>query len=216
MLLNNRYDFNYYFLFGLFIIYLGKKRIRFEAKHDPNYDLIPDEDVKKFWRWMSRFNIQRSRFYVYFFGPFLMFFAFINVLMIYDFNARMPVDWFPKELIIYFFISIIVGLYMSETQSLSWQPRYGYGSRVGRNKLAIVKTYQFIEFHSIRDLDWLERKFKHPIGDMTNSFYQRTTSVFPRMRYIPYWWVIGNFIYFTTLIMLCIYCTLSIYLYNFY
>lgn len=202
------------FLFGIFLIYLGKKTMRFETKHDPNYDLIPDEEVKKFWRWMSQFNIQRSRFYIYCFGPFLMAFSMINWLMVSKFNAVIPMDFLSREIAGYFSIPLMISLFIFDGNSLLIGKRYSYGSRIGWNKSFIIETYKLIEFHSINDTAWMEKHLKHPIGD-PNHFYKLRIMGFKRIPYLPFYWLIGGFIWFVSWILLFVYFTVYVYWYNF-
>lgn len=122
------------FFFGIFLIYLGKKRLRFETQPDPRYDLIPDEDVKKFWRWMSMFDIYRSQFYIYFFGPLVIVFSIINGIMLLLFNANMFGDLITTRTILFFCYTMLTSYAVSEGAALGRH----CGSSVIGNKSEII------------------------------------------------------------------------------
>ncbi|WP_180297643.1 hypothetical protein, partial [Snodgrassella communis] len=201
------------FFFGIFLIYLGKRRLRFEAQPDPRYDLIPDEDVKKFWRWMTRFDIYRSKFHIYFFGPLMIAFAIINGIMLCIFNAYVFDELMPTKKIIFFSYMILFSFGISEAAALG-NSLYGGGSNVSNNKSAIIDIYKCINFHSKKELEWIKKNLKPPIGSPKN-FYKREIEVLKRINYIPCCWTIGRSLWFITWSVFFIYFTVRIYQDNF-
>ncbi|PIT10414.1 hypothetical protein BGI40_02055 [Snodgrassella communis] len=201
------------FFFGIFLIYLGKRRLRSEAQPDPRYDLIPDEDVKKFWRWMSEYNICLSKFYIYFWGPFLIIFAIINFLMLLVFNA-MTDDLMSIEQIVLFIVFICLSYYLSESASIVRGGYSGGGSNVSVNKSAIIDIYKCINFRSKEEKEWIIKNLKPPIGELKN-FYRQQINILKGINYIPYCWVIGRSIWFITWSVFFIYFTIQVYLHNF-
>ncbi|KDN12972.1 hypothetical protein SALWKB12_0779 [Snodgrassella communis] len=201
------------FFFGIFLIYLGKRRLRFEAQPDPRYDLIPDEDVKKFWRWMSKYNICLSKFYIYFWGPFLIIFAIVNFLMLLVFNA-MTDDLMSIEQIVLFIVFICLSYYLSESASIVRGGYSGGGSNVSVNKSAIIDIYKCINFRSKEEKEWIMKNLKPPIGEPKN-FYRQQINILKGINYIPYCWVIGHSIWFITWSVFFIYFTIQVYLHNF-
>ncbi|KDN11401.1 hypothetical protein SALWKB12_2299 [Snodgrassella communis] len=201
------------FFFGIFMIYLGKRRLRFEAQPDPRYDLIPDEDVKKFWRWMTRFDIYRSKFHIYFFGPLMIAFAIINGIMLCIFNAYVFDELMPTKKIIFFSYMILFSFGISEGAALG-NSLYGGGSNVSNNKSAIIDIYKCINFHSKKELEWIKKNLKPPIGSPKN-FYKREIEVLKRINYIPCCWTIGRSLWFITWSVFFIYFTVRIYQNNF-
>ncbi|PIT47611.1 hypothetical protein BHC46_04705 [Snodgrassella alvi] len=201
------------FFFGIFLIYLGKRRLRSEAQPDPRYDLIPDEDVKKFWRWMSEYNICLSKFYIYFWGPFLIIFATVNFLMLLVFNA-MTDDLMSIEQIVLFIVFICLSYYLSESASIVRGGYSGGGSNVSVNKSAIIDIYKCINFRSKEEKEWIIKNLKPPIGELKN-FYRQQINILKGINYIPYCWVIGRSIWFITWSVFFIYFTVRIYQDNF-
>ncbi|PIT07933.1 hypothetical protein [Snodgrassella communis] len=202
------------FFFGIFLIYLGKRRLRFEAQPDPRYDLIPDEDVKKFWRWMSEYNICLSRFYIYFWGPFLIIFAIVNGLMLLVFNA-MTDDLMSIEQIGFFIFLIWFSYGLSESASTNPNGVYsGGGSNVSVNKSSIIDIYKCINFRSKKEEKWIIKNLKPPIGE-PKIFYKQNIKLLKRINYIPHCWVIGRSIWFITWSVFFIYFTVRIYQDNF-
>ena len=201
------------FFFGIFLIYLGKRRLRSEAQPDPRYDLIPDEDVKKFWRWMSEYNICLSKFYIYFWGPFLIIFAIVNFLMLLVFNA-MTDDLMSIEQIVLFIVFICLSYYLSESASIVRGGYSGGGSNVSVNKSAIIDIYKCINFRSKEEKEWIIKNLKPPIGELKN-FYRQQINILKGINYIPYCWVIGRSIWFITWSVFFIYFTVRIYQDNF-
>jgi hypothetical protein len=201
------------FFFGIFLIYLGKRRLRFEAQPDPRYDLIPDEDVKKFWRWMTRFDIYRSKFHIYFFGPLMIAFAIINGIMLCIFNAYVFDELMLTKKIIFFSYMILFSFGISEAAALG-NSLYGGGSNVSNNKSAIIDIYKCINFHSKKELEWIKKNLKPPIGSPKN-FYKREIEVLKRINYIPCCWTIGRSLWFITWSVFFIYFTVRIYQDNF-
>ncbi|WP_239348606.1 hypothetical protein [Snodgrassella communis] len=200
------------FFFGIFLIYLGKRRLRFEAQPDPRYDLIPDEDVKKFWRWMSEYNICLSKFHIYFFGPLMIAFAIINGIMLFVLNKQVPDDLMSREQIGLFGYLIIFSFGISEGAALG-NSLYGGGSNVSNNKSAIIDIYKCINFHSKKELEWIKKNLKPPIGSPKN-FYKREIEVLKRINYIPCCWTIGRSLWFITWSVFFIYFTILLYLCN--
>ncbi|PIT47610.1 hypothetical protein BHC46_04700 [Snodgrassella alvi] len=200
------------FFFGIFLIYLGKRRLRFEAQPDPRYDLIPDEDVKKFWRWMTQFDIYRNYFHIYFFGPLMIAFAIINGIMLFVLNKQVPDDLMSREQIGLFGYLIIFSFGISEGAALG-NSLYGGGSNVSNNKSAIIDIYKCINFHSKKELEWIKKNLKPPIGSPKN-FYKREIEVLKRINYIPCCWTIGRSLWFITWSVFFIYFTILLYLCN--
>ncbi|WP_037492346.1 hypothetical protein, partial [Snodgrassella communis] len=188
-------------------------RLRFEAQPDPRYDLIPDEDVKKFWRWMTRFDIYRSKFHIYFFGPLMIAFAIINGIMLCIFNAYVFDELMPTKKIIFFSYMILFSFGISEAAALG-NSLYGGGSNVSNNKSAIIDIYKCINFHSKKELEWIKKNLKPPIGSPKN-FYKREIEVLKRINYIPCCWTIGRSLWFITWSVFFIYFTVRIYQDNF-
>jgi hypothetical protein len=201
------------FFFGIFMIYLGKRRLRFEAQPDPRYDLIPDEDVKKFWLWMSEYNIRLSRFYIYFWGPFLIIFAIINFLMLLVLNAKTD-NLMSIEQIVLFIVFISFGCFLSEGASIVRGGHGGGGSIVSVNKSSIIDIYKCINFRSKEEKKWIMKNLKPPIGEPKN-FYKQQINILKGINYIPYCWVIGHSIWFITWSVFFIYFTVRIYQDNF-
>ncbi|WP_143557671.1 hypothetical protein [Snodgrassella communis] len=187
--------------------------MRSEAQPDPRYDLIPDEDVKKFWRWMSEYNICLSKFYIYFWGPFLIIFAIINFLMLLVFNA-MTDDLMSIEQIVLFIVFICLSYYLSESASIVRGGYSGGGSNVSVNKSAIIDIYKCINFRSKEEKEWIIKNLKPPIGELKN-FYRQQINILKGINYIPYCWVIGRSIWFITWSVFFIYFTIQVYLHNF-
>ncbi|PIT19483.1 hypothetical protein BGI36_10725 [Snodgrassella communis] len=201
------------FFFGIFLIYLGKRRLRFEAQPDPRYDLIPDEDVKRFWRWMSEYNICLSKFYIYFFGPLMFAFAIINGLMLLVFNAKTD-NLMSIEQIVLFIVFISFGCFLSEGASIVRGGHGGGGSIVSVNKSSIIDIYKCINFRSKEEKKWIMKNLKPPFGSPKN-FYKQQINILKGINYIPYCWVIGRSIWFITWSVFFIYFTVRIYQDNF-
>lgn len=173
--------------------------------------MIPDENVKKFWRWMTQFDIYRSRFQIYFFGPLMIVFAIINGIMLFVLNQPVPDDLMSKEQICFLGYLIIISFCISESASLEGKTAYGCGSNVIDNKSLIMDIYECIHFHSIAEPEWIERNLIPPAGSPKN-FYKRKIGVLKRINYIPYCWVMGRSLWFITWTVFFIWFTVSLYL----
>jgi hypothetical protein len=80
--------------------------------------------------------------------------------------------------------------------------------------LAIFNIYKSINFHSKKELEWIKKNLKPPIGSPKN-FYKREIEVLKRINYIPCCWTIGRSLWFITWSVFFIYFTVRIYQDNF-